>query len=195
MKRLNLLNRLIRFALRYPFTGRKLTDYMIESVNPDLSKFRIRPAEESDVKLILRFITELGEYEKLSHQVVATEEKLLQTLFRQRMAEVIIGKFEEKPVGFALFFHNYSTFLGQAGIYLEDLYIKPEMRGKGFGKTMLRHLAKLAVERNCGRLEWACLDWNEPAICFYKGLGAKALEDWTIYRVTGPELQALANDL
>ncbi len=167
---------------------------MIESLNRELSKFRIRPAEESDVKLILRFITELGEYEKLSLEVVATEEKLMQTLFRQKMAEVIIGESEGEPVGFALFFHNYSTFLGQAGIYLEDLYIKPEMRGKGIGKTMLRHLAKLAVERNCGRLEWACLDWNEPAICFYKGLGAKAQNDWTVYRVTGSGLQALAGD-
>ena len=167
---------------------------MIEPSNPDLSKFQIRPAEEPDVKLILGFITELGEYEKLSREVVATEENLRKTLFEQKMAEVIIGEFEGVPVGFALFFHNYSTFLGQAGIYLEDLYIKPEMRGKGFGKTMLRHLAKLAVERNCGRLEWACLDWNEPAICFYKGLGAKALDDWTVYRVAGPGLQALADN-
>ena len=159
-----------------------------------MDKFTIRPAQESDVKLILQFITELGEYEKLSHLVVVTEEKLMQTLFRQLMAEVIIGESEGQAVGFALFFHNYSTFLGQAGIYLEDLYIKPEMRGKGFGKTMLRHLAKLAVERNCGRLEWACLDWNEPSICFYKELGAQALDDWTVYRVTGPGLQALASD-
>ena len=110
------------------------------------------------------------------------------------MAEVIIGEFSGESVGFALFFHNYSTFLGLAGIYLEDLFIIPEMRGKGFGKTMLKYLAKLAVERECGRLEWACLDWNEPSICFYKGLGAKALDDWTVYRVTGETLQEMAKD-
>ena len=165
---------------------------MSEISNTAFGEFRIRPAEESDIALILKFIKGLGEYEKLSHQVVATEEKLHKTLFQQKMAEVIIGEYEGTPVGFALFFHNYSTFLGQAGIYLEDLYIKPEMRGKGFGKTMLKYLAKLAVERDCGRLEWACLDWNEPSICFYKGLGAEALDDWTVYRVTGETLKELA---
>lgn len=156
--------------------------------------FRIRQANENDVTLILRFVTELGAYEKLSHLVVATEEKLRNSLFRQQMAEVIIGEYNAEPVGFALFFHNYSTFLGQAGIYLEDLYIKPEMRGKGFGKSMLTYLAKLAVERDCGRLEWACLDWNEPSICFYKNLGAEALNDWTVYRLTGETLKNLAKD-
>jgi GNAT superfamily N-acetyltransferase len=159
-----------------------------------IEQFTIRPAVESDVKLILQFIKGLGDYEKLSHEVVATEEKLRKTLFQQKMAEVIIGEFKGEPVGFALFFHNYSTFLGQAGIYLEDLYIIPEIRGKGFGKTMLKHLAKLAVERDCGRLEWACLDWNEPSICFYKGLGAKALDDWTVYRVTGETLKEMAKE-
>ena len=167
---------------------------MIDSDKSEVKGFNIRTAQESDVKLILQFIKGLGEYEKLSHEVVATEEKLRKTLFKQKMAEVIIGEFGGEPVGFALFFHNYSTFLGQAGIYLEDLYIIPEMRGKGFGKTMLTHLAKLAVERDCGRLEWACLDWNEPSICFYKGLGAKALDDWTVYRVTGETLQNMAKD-
>ena len=167
---------------------------MIKNIDSELQHFQIRNAEESDVKLILQFIKGLGEYEKLSHQVVATEEKLRKTLFEQKIAEVIIGEYGSKPVGFALFFHNYSTFLGQAGIYLEDLFIIPEMRGKGFGKTMLKHLAKLAVERDCGRLEWACLDWNEPSICFYKGLGAKALEDWTVYRVTGETLQEMAKE-
>jgi GNAT superfamily N-acetyltransferase len=165
---------------------------MTESYLLQDNQFVIRPAEEKDVKLILQFIRELGAYEKLSHMVVATEENLLKTIFHQRMAEVIIGECEGEPVGFALFFHNYSTFLGQAGIYLEDLFIKPEMRGKGFGKTMLKHLAKLAVERDCGRLEWACLDWNEPSICFYKGLGANALDDWTVYRLTGDTLRELA---
>jgi GNAT superfamily N-acetyltransferase len=165
---------------------------MIESNKTGIPGFNIRQAEESDVKLILQFIKGLGEYEKLSHEVVATEEKLHKTLFLQKMAEVIIGEYNGNPVGFALFFHNYSTFLGQAGIYLEDLYILPEMRGNGFGKSMLKYLAKLAVERDCGRLEWACLDWNEPSICFYKGLGAKALEDWTVYRVTSETLVDLA---
>jgi GNAT superfamily N-acetyltransferase len=167
---------------------------MIESGKIGVSEFNIRFAEESDVKLILQFIKSLGEYEKLSHEVVATEEKLRKTLFKQKMAEVIIGEFKGEPVGFALFFHNYSTFLGQAGIYLEDLYIIPEMRGKGFGKKMLKYLAKLAVDRDCGRLEWACLDWNEPSICFYKGLGAKALDDWTVYRLTGQTLQEMADN-
>ena len=167
----------------------------MNEITPSTTKeFKIRPAEESDVKLILQFIKGLGEYEKLSHEVVATEEKLRKTLFKQKMAEVIIGEFGSEPVGFALFFYNYSTFLGQAGIYLEDLYIKPEMRGKGFGKTMLKHLAKIAVEHDCGRLEWACLDWNEPSICFYKGLGAKALDDWTVYRVTGETLVEMAKE-
>ncbi len=167
---------------------------MIQSDKTLTEQFEIRPAEESDVKLILHFIKGLGEYEKLSHEVVATEEKLRKSLFKQKMAEVIIGEFGGIPVGFALFFYNYSTFLGQAGIYLEDLYIVPEMRGKGFGKTMLKHLAKLAVDRDCGRLEWACLDWNEPSICFYKGLGATALDDWTVYRVTGKTLLEMAKD-
>jgi GNAT superfamily N-acetyltransferase len=157
-------------------------------------RFEIRPAIETDVNLILQFIKGLGDYEKLSHEVVATEEKLHKSLFQQKMAEVIIGEYDGQPVGFALFFHNYSTFLGQAGIYLEDLFVIPEMRGKGFVKSLLKHLAKLAVERDCGRLEWACLDWNEPSICFYKGLGAKALDDWTVYRVTGETLAAMARD-
>lgn len=165
---------------------------MVESNGTEVPAFYIRLAKESDVKLIFQFIKCLGEYEKLSHEVVATEEKLRKSLFEQKMAEVIIGEFKGEPVGFALFFHNYSTFLGQAGIYLEDLFIKPEMRGKGFGKIMLKHLAKLAVERDCGRLEWACLDWNEPSICFYKGLGANALDDWTGFRLTGETLRKLA---
>jgi GNAT superfamily N-acetyltransferase len=167
---------------------------MNEPTQSDLTEFNIRSANETDVKLILQFIKGLGEYEKLSHQVIATEEKLHKTLFQQKMAEVIIGEYKGEPVGFALFFHNYSTFLGQSGIYLEDLFIIPEMRGKGFGKRMLKHLAKLAVERDCGRFEWACLDWNEPSICFYKGLGAEALNDWTVYRLSGETLRKLAAD-
>lgn len=165
---------------------------MIESDNAEVLEFKIHLADESDVKLILRFIKGLGEYEKLSHEIVATEDKLRKTLFQQKMAEVIIGEYDSKAVGFALFFHNYSTFLGQAGIYLEDLYVLPEMRGKGFGKRMLKYIAKLATERDCGRLEWACLDWNEPSICFYKSLGAKAMDDWTVYRVDGETLREMA---
>jgi GNAT superfamily N-acetyltransferase len=167
---------------------------MNEPAQSHLSEFQIRSANETDVKLILQFIKGLGEYEKLSHEVIATEEKLYKTLFQQKMAEVIIGEYKGEPVGFALFFHNYSTFLGQAGIYLEDLYINPEMRGKGLGKSMLKYLATLAVERDCGRLEWACLDWNEPSICFYKGLGAEALNDWTVYRLKGKTLRDMAAD-
>ncbi len=165
---------------------------MIEKETMHADAFHIRQAVPADVKLILQFIQKLGAYEKLSHEVVATEEKLHKTLFEQRMAEVIIGEYQGAPVGFALFFHNYSTFLGQAGIYLEDLFVDPEMRGKGFGKKLLSHLAKLAVERDCGRLEWSCLDWNEPSICFYKKLGAKPLEDWTIFRATGDTLREMA---
>lgn len=172
--------------------GKTYTLTMSETTPAKLNAFSIRQAVPADVTLILQFIKKLGAYEKLSHEVVATEEKLRKTLFEQKMAEVIIGEYQGEPVGFALFFHNYSTFLGQAGIYLEDLFIDPGMRGKGFGKKMLAHLAKLAVERDCGRLEWSCLDWNEPSICFYKGLGAKALEEWTIFRVTGETLREMA---
>ena len=165
---------------------------MIEKETMHADAFQIRQAVPADLKLILQFIQKLGAYEKLSHEVVATEEKLHKTLFEQKMAEVIIGEDQGELGGFALFFHNYSTFLGQAGIYLEDLFVDPEMRGKGFGKKLLAHLAKLAVERDCGRLEWSCLDWNEPSICFYKGLGAKPLDDWTIFRVTGDTLREMA---
>jgi GNAT superfamily N-acetyltransferase len=157
--------------------------------------FKINFATSSDIPLILQFIKELAEYEKLLHEVVATEELLKETLFGSKShAEVIIGYLEEKPVSFALFFHNFSTFLGKPGIYLEDLYVKPEARGQGIGKIMLSYLAKLAKDRNCGRLEWWVLDWNETAINFYKSIGAKPMDEWTVYRVTGQELNNLAND-
>ena len=126
--------------------------------------------------------------------VVATEEVLYDSLFVQKKAEVIVGEYDGKPVGFALFFHNFSTFLGKSGIYLEDLYIKPEMRGKGLGKIMLSFLAKLAVKRNCGRFEWWCIDWNEPSIKFYKNMGAKQMDEWTVYRVDDVALRNLANE-
>jgi GNAT superfamily N-acetyltransferase len=155
--------------------------------------FRIERATERDVPLILKLIKALAEYEKMSADVMATEEKLRASLFGPHPgAEVVIAYADAEAVGFALFFHNYSTFLGQPGIYLEDLYVVPEQRGHGYGKRLLAHLATLAVERGCGRLEWAVLDWNEPAIGFYKKLGAKPMHDWTVFRVTGDALPRLA---
>ncbi|WP_313232528.1 GNAT family N-acetyltransferase [Tissierella praeacuta] len=156
--------------------------------------FKIRFAEEKDVELILDFIKELADYEKLLHEVVATEETLMDSLFVRKSAEVIIGEHDGKPVGFALFFHNFSTFLGRPGIYLEDLYVRPEMRGKGYGKILLSFLAKLAIERNCGRFEWWCIDWNEPSINFYKSIGAVPMDEWTVYRVHNQALIDLANE-
>lgn len=165
---------------------------MKRTIQTENQKLNIRFAEEKDCALILRFIRELADYENLSHLVVATEEILRDSLFSRHIAEVIIGEYAGEAVTFALFFHNFSTFLGQPGIYLEDLYVKPSLRGKGFGKTMLSHLAQLTVERGCGRLEWSCLDWNEAAIKFYKNLGAKAMDEWTIYRVCDEDLKSLA---
>lgn len=161
-------------------------------INTKLEGFKLRFAEPEDVSLILKFIRELADYEKMSHEVVATEEALMESLFERKMAEVIIGEYRNKPVAFALFFHNYSTFLGKPGIYLEDLYVKPEIRGIGIGKVMLSFLAKLAIQRKCGRLEWWCLDWNEPSIQFYKHLGAVPMDEWTVYRVHNEELDELA---
>ena len=154
--------------------------------------FTIRFAGQADAPLILQFIKGLAEYEKLTHEVRATETQLRETLFgARRYAEVIIGEYKGEPVGFALFFHNYSTFLGQPGIYLEDLFVQPGMRGRGFGKALFTFLARLAVERNCGRLEWAVLDWNAPAIGFYKKLGATPMDEWTVFRLTGDALTTL----
>ena len=153
----------------------------------------IRPATEEDVPLILSFIRELAGYERLSHEVSVTEDLLRFHLFgEKRGAEVVIGQHADEPAGFALFFHNFSTFLGRPGIYLEDLYVKPEFRGKGIGRAMLVYLAGLAKERDCGRLEWSVLDWNEPAIILYRGIGAVPMEDWTVYRVAGEALDELA---
>ncbi|WP_430535898.1 GNAT family N-acetyltransferase [Listeria rocourtiae] len=151
-----------------------------------------RYAVEQDVPLILEFIRELADYEKMLDQVVATEEMLMEWLFVKEKAEVIIGEYDGETVGFALFFHNFSTFLGRAGIYLEDLYVRPTARGKGFGKAFLKQLAKIAVERGCGRLEWWCLDWNQPSINFYLTMGAEPMEDWTVYRIAGDTLVDLA---
>ena len=156
---------------------------------------RIEPAIESQVPLILELIRGLAEYERLAHEVVATEESLRRSLFGARPdAEVVIAYAGGEPAGFALFFHNYSTFLGRLGLYLEDLFVKPAFRGLGVGRALLRHLARLAVERGCGRFEWWVLDWNAPAIRFYESLGARPMSDWTIYRLTGPALEALAHE-
>ena len=153
----------------------------------------IRGATEDDVPLILSLIRELADYERLSDEVVATEDDLAASLFGERpAAEVVIGELDGTPAGFALFFHNFSTFLGRPGIYLEDLYVRPAFRGSGVGRAMLVRLASLAKERGCGRLEWWVLDWNEPSIGFYKALGAVPMDDWTVYRVTGPALERLA---
>lgn len=153
----------------------------------------IRTAIESDIPLILSFIKDLAEYERMADKVVATEERLRRTLFGQpRFAEVLIGEEEGEPVAFALFFHNYSTFLAKPGLYLEDLFVKPQARGRGHGKAMLARLARIARERDCGRLEWWVLDWNADAIGFYKKLGALPMDEWTVFRITGSALDDLA---
>ena len=151
-----------------------------------------RFAQEADAPLILQFIRHLAEYEKMLDLVVADEAMLADQLFRQKNAEVIFAVEDGVEVGFALFFHNFSTFLGRAGIYLEDLYVKPEYRGRGYGKGLLKQLAKIAVERGCGRLEWWCLDWNKPSIDFYRSLGAVPMDGWTVYRLSGEMLQTAA---
>jgi GNAT superfamily N-acetyltransferase len=154
---------------------------------------RIRAASAADVAVILDFIKKLARYEKLTHEVVATEELLKESLFGDRpAAEVAIGYLAERPVGFVLFFHNYSTFLGRHGLYIEDLFVEEEFRGRGIGRALLLYVARLARARNCGRLEWAVLDWNQPAIDFYKKLGAVPMSDWTVFRVTGESLAKLA---
>ena len=151
-----------------------------------------RFAQEKDTALILYFIKELAKYEKMLDDVVATEEILKEWIFEKGKAEVIFALEDGKEVGFALFFHNFSTFLGRSGLYLEDLFVKPEFRGKGYGKALLKKLAQIAVERGCGRFEWSCLDWNKPSIDVYLSLGAKPMEDWTVYRLTGEALAKMA---
>ena len=153
-----------------------------------------RFAEERDTPLILDFIRRLADYEHLLDQVVADEATLADQLFEKKNAEVFFALEDGEEVGFALFFHNFSTFLGRAGLYLEDLFILPEHRGKGYGKAILQKLAAIAVERGCGRMEWWCLDWNAPSIGFYRSLGAEAMSDWTVYRLTGETLKELAEE-
>lgn len=153
----------------------------------------LAPAVEADVPLLLRFIRDLAVYEKLEHEVVATEDGLRRTLFgERRYAEALIARLDGVPAGFALYFHNYSTFLGKPGLYLEDLFVEPGQRGKGIGRALLQRLAAIALERDCGRVEWAVLDWNAPSIAFYRALGASAMHDWTVFRLEGAALRALA---
>ena len=158
-----------------------------------MGDFSIRFAAREDIPAVLGFIRALAAYENMENQVIANEALLETWIFEKKRAEVLLAFEGEKPVGFALFFHNFSTWLGRAGIYLEDLFVLPEYRGKGYGKLLLKRLARIAVQRGCGRLEWACLDWNEPAIAFYKAVGAAPLAEWTTYRVTGDALLSLAS--
>ena len=151
-----------------------------------------RFADEKDCALILSFIRGLAAYEKMADQVVATEALLREWIFEKRKAEVLFVCDDDKEVGFSLFFHNFSTFLGRAGIYLEDLFVLPEYRGKGYGKGLLKKLAQITLERDCGRLEWWCLDWNQPSIAFYHSLGAEPMDEWTTYRLTGETLKEMA---
>lgn len=153
-----------------------------------------RYARASDTALILEFIRDLAEYEKMLDEVIATEENLRDWIFEHKKAEVIFAVADGTEVGFALFFHNFSTFLGKGGIYLEDLFVKPQHRGFGYGKAILKKLAQIAVERNCGRLEWWCLDWNQPSIDFYLSLGAEPMKDWTVYRIAGDALNNMATN-
>jgi len=159
-----------------------------------MPNFLIREATEQDIPLIRTFIQRLAEYEKLSHEAIMTEEALRESLFGPRpYAEVLLGYEDDHPVAFAVFFHNFSTFLGRPGLYLEDLFVIPEMRGRGYGRAMLVELAKIARDRKCGRFEWSVLDWNEPAIGFYKKLGAVPMDEWTVFRMTGDRIERLAN--
>jgi len=163
------------------------------SFSATLPDFEIRPASVEDVPVILAFIKKLAEYERLAHEVVATEDSLRESLFESRKtAEVAIGYCQKKPVGLVLFFHNYSTFLSRPGLYIEDLFVDEPYRRRGFGSALLRYVARLAIERNCGRLEWSVLDWNQPAVAFYTKLGAAPMSDWTVFRVTGESLANLA---
>jgi GNAT superfamily N-acetyltransferase len=156
--------------------------------------FKIRAASEQDVPVILQLIRDLATYERAPDEVSATEEQLVGVLFREKPAAEVLLAFERKlPVGFALYFYNFSTWLGRPGLYLEDLFVKPEKRGKGYGRALLVELAKIAHDRGCGRMEWAVLDWNEPAIKFYRSLGAKPMHEWTVFRLTRDEIAKLAN--
>lgn len=157
-----------------------------------MAQITFRFADEKDTGLILQFIRELAAYEKMEDQVVATEDGLKEWIFEKKHAQVLFAQMDGKEVGFALFFHNFSTFLGRAGLYLEDLYVQPAYRGKGAGKGLLRELARIALERGLGRMEWSCLDWNKPSIDFYLSLSACSMAEWTVYRLTGDTLKKMA---
>ena len=159
-----------------------------------MSEVTFRTAGEQDVKLILEFIRALAEYEHMLDQVVADPETLRRELFERHRAEVLFAVAEGREVGFALFFHNFSTFLGRAGLYLEDLFVRPECRGRGYGRALLKELARIARERGCGRMEWWCLNWNQPSIAFYQSLGAKAMDEWTVFRLTEDAMAPLAEE-
>ena len=160
----------------------------------ELTDFQIRPAGVGDVAIILELIRDLATYERAPDEVTATEKQLIDVLFGERpVAEVLLAFEAESPVGFAVYFYNFSTWLGRAGLYLEDLFVKPEKRGKGYGRALLVELAKIARDRGCGRMEWAVLDWNEPAIKFYRALGAQPMHEWTVFRLTRDEIASLAN--
>ena len=166
---------------------------MKKMIDTKLEGFKIRFADVSDVPLILNFIKDLAEYEKMSDDVLTTEKMLEEVLFKEKAAEVIIGEYKDEPVAFSLFFHNFSTFVGKKGLYLEDVYVNPNMRGLGIGKILISFLAKLAAERNCGRFEWCCLNWNQPSIDFYRSLGAKSMDEWMTFRLDGEELKEIGD--
>lgn len=163
----------------------------MEYYETQIEGFRIRKAERTDIPVVLELIKELAEYEKMSDDVVATPKLLEKWIFDKEKAQVLLGEADGEIVGMALYFYNFSTFLGRAGIYLEDLFVKPSMRGSGMGKALLTQLARIAVEEGCGRMEWSCLNWNAPSIGFYKSLGAVPMDEWTVYRLTGDVLDEL----
>lgn len=165
---------------------------MKSQLNSQDQNFTIKLAEEADIPIILALIKELALYEKMIDEVVATKDLLFDWLFERKVAEALIGTVDNEVVGFALFFHNFSTFLGRAGIYLEDIFIRAPFRGNGYGTKFFKRIAQIALERGCGRMEWSCLNWNKPSIDFYLSLNAKAMSDWTVYRLTGDDLEALA---
>ena len=167
---------------------------MAKKFRTRIDGFTVRIADEKDTGTILKMVRELAEYERLLDGFTATEELLKETLFQRGVAETLIGEYNQEPVGYAIFFHNVSSFAGRLGIYIEDIYVKPELRSKGFGEAMFAFIAKLAVERRCVRLEWSCLKWNKPSIAFYEKMGAEPLKEWTVYRLTGKNLEKTAGN-
>lgn len=165
----------------------------VEWFDTNVNGFRLRSTEEKDSLLILELIKEIAVYEKMLDEVIATEESIRESVFKRHEAEVLIGEFNGEPIGYALYFFNYSTFIGRAGFYLEDIYIKPEYRGRGIGKEIFKVLGKIALDRGCKRMEWTCLNWNSPSIKFYESLGATPMSDWTVHRLVEENIEKLAN--